>query len=159
GKLEGLIDWAAGPNDVLGGATYRRSSPIEEEAAWSLRLFAGRRTDGMDRDSEDIVLAMLRSFFSGTDYKHYLRRDGVEATLARETGRWRAEAGYRDMLETPIATSATWNLVNAEPSVIENLPATRGRDHEFSLAAGVRLPRLPVRCEIGYASSSGSIGS
>src|SRR5262249_24462616 len=106
GKLEGLIDWAAGPNDMLGGATYRRSSPIEEEAAWSLRLFAGRRTDGMDRDSEDIVLAMLRSFFSGTDYKHYLRRDGFEATLARETGTWRAGAGYRDMLETPVATRA-----------------------------------------------------
>jgi surface antigen Omp85-like protein len=159
GKLEGLVDWASGPNDVLGGATFRRTSRLGEAAAWSLKLFAGRRTDGMDRDTEDIQLAMLRAFFSGTDYKHYLRRDGFEGSIARETGTWRAKAAYRDMLESPIATSATWNLFNAEPVVIGNLPAVRGRNREFTLEAGLRTPGIPVRAEIGYSSSSGATSS
>ena len=159
GKLEGLLDWASGPNDVLGGATYRRTSRLGEAAAWSLQLYGGRRTDGMDRDVEDIQLAMVRAFFSGTDYKHYLRRDGFEGSLARETGTWRARAAYRDMLESPMATTATWNLVNAEPVVVGNLPAARGRTREFTLEAGVRTPGLPVRAEIGYVSSSAATGS
>ena len=158
GRLEGLIAWASGPNDVLGGGTFRRSWQ-GADAAWSLALYAGRRTDGMDRDTNDIALSMLRAFFSGTDYKHYLRRDGFDASLARETPTWRAQAGYRDMLERPLATSATWNLVNAEPVVTGNLPATRGRNREFALEAAVRLPRAPVWCEVGYASSSGATGS
>jgi len=158
GQLEGLIEWASGPNDVLGGATYRKSWG-SDEAGWSLKLYGGRRTDGMDRDSNDILLAMLRSFISGTDYKHYLRRDGFEGSLARETQTWRAQVGYRDMLERRIATSATWNLAKAEPVLIENLPATRGRAREFSAEAGARLPHMPVRCEIGYVTSGGAIGS
>ena len=159
GKLDGLVDWASGPNDVLGGATYRRTSRLGEAAAWSLQLYAGRRTDGMDRDFEDVQLAMLRAFFSGTDYKHYLRRDGFEGSLARETGTWRARVAYRDMLESPIATSATWNLFNAEPVVIGNLPAARGRTREFTVETGVRTPGIPVRAEIAYISSSNATGS
>jgi hypothetical protein len=158
GKLDGLVQWASGPNDVLGGATFRRSVGTFD-AAWSLQLYAGRRTDGMERDTDDIQLAMLRAFFSGTDYKHYLRRDGFEGSIARETETWRARAGYRDMLETPIATSATWNLTNAEPVVIGNLPAARGRNREFSLEAGTRVPWFPVWAEAGYASSSGATSS
>ena len=53
--------------------------------------------------------------------------DVVLDSLARETQTWRAQVGYRDMLERPIATSATWNLAKAEPVLIDNLPATRGR--------------------------------
>ena len=158
GRLEGLVQWASGPNDVLGGATFQRSTQ-GMDASWSLRLYGGRRTDGMDRDSGDIMLAMLRAFFSGTDYKHYLRRDGFEGTLARETGTWRVEGGYRDMLEQPLPVSATWNLVNAEPAVTFNLPAARGRNREFSLGAATRVPKAPVWCEIGYASSSGATSS
>lgn len=158
GRLEGLVDWASGPNDVLGGATYQRSTQ-GRDATWSLRLAGGRRTDGMDRDSRDIMLAMVRAFFSGTDYKHYLRRDGFEGSLARETGTWRVEGGYRDMLEQPLPITATWNLVNAEPAVTFNLPAARGRNREFTLGAATRLPKAPVWCEIGYASSSGATSS
>jgi hypothetical protein len=154
GKLEGVVDWASGPNDVLGGATFRRSTRLGEPATWSLQLYGGRRTDGIDRDSEDIQLAMLRAFFSGTDYKHYLRRDGFEGSIARETGTWRVRAAYRDMLESPMATTATWNLVNAEPVVTGNLQAAPGRNREFTLETGVRAPVVPVRAEIGYSSSS-----
>jgi hypothetical protein len=158
GKLDGLVQWASGPNDVLGGATFKRSIGTFD-AAWSLELYAGRRTDGIDRDSDDIQLAMVRAFFSGTDYKHYLRRDGFEGSIARETERWRARAGYRDMLERPMATSATWNLVSAEPVVVGNLPAAQGRNREFSLEAGIRTPGVPVWAEVGYASSSGATSS
>jgi len=158
GKLDGLVQWASGPNDVLGGATFRKSIGTLD-AAWSLELYGGRRTDGIDRDSDDIQLAMLRAFFSGTDYKHYLRRDGFEGSIARETERWRARAGYRDMLERPLATTATWNLVNAEPVVKGNLPAARGRNREFSVEAGIRAPGVPVWAEAGYASSSGAVSS
>src|SRR5262245_158088 len=49
GRLEGRIGWASGPNDLLGGATLLRSLS-RGDATWSLRLGAGRRTDGMDRD-------------------------------------------------------------------------------------------------------------
>ncbi len=158
GRLEGRIGWASGPNDVLGGATLLRSVE-RQDATWSLKAYAGRRTDGMDPDNADIRISMLRAFFSGTDYKHYLRRDGFEASLARETGTWRASAGYRDMLETPIATSATWNLSNATPVVIDNLPATRGRNREFTLEAAARMPFSPVWSEVQFASSSGATAS
>ena len=157
-RIEGRIGWASGPNDVLGGGTLRRSLQ-RGDAAWSLELFGGRRTDGMDADYPDIRLSMLRAFLSGTDYKHYLRRDGFEAKLARETVRWRLVAGYRDMLESPIATSATWNLTNADPDVIGNLPATLGRNREFSAGAATRLPWLPAWAEVEYRSSSDATAS
>jgi len=158
GRLEGRIGWASGPNDVLGGGTLRLTR-LRGDAAWSLRLGAGRRTDGMDPDHDDIMLSMLRAFFSGTDYKHYLRRDGFEASLGRENETWRATARYRDVLEAPIATSATWNLVHAEPVVAGNLQAARGHNHEFEIEATTRLPYVPVVAEVQYASSSGAAGS
>jgi len=49
--------------------------------------------------------------------------------------------------------------VNAEPVVVGNLPAARGRTREFTLEAGVRTPGIPVRAEIGYVSSSAATGS
>jgi hypothetical protein len=113
----------------------------------------------MDPDHGDIVLSMLRAFVSGTDYKHYLRRDGFEASLERENETWRAAVRYRDLLESPIATSATWNLANAEPAVTGNLQAARGHNHEFELGAAARLPYAPLVAEVRYASSSGAAGS
>jgi hypothetical protein len=158
GRIEGRIAWASGPNDVLGGGTLRRSLQ-RGNAAWSLQLYGGRRTDGMDADYNDIRLSMLRAFFSGTDYKHYLRRDGFEARLARETESTRLSGGYRDMLESPMATVATWSLTGSEPDVIGNLPATLGRNREFSAAAAARVPWLPAWAEAEYRSSSNATAS
>jgi len=158
GRLEGRLGWASGPNDLIGGATLLRSL-LRGGAAWSLRLYAGRRTDGMDRDFGDIRLAMLRAFVTGQDNKHYLRRDGFEARLARETVTWRAAAGFREMLESAISTHATWNLSNAALAVSDNLPAAPGRNREFTLELAARWPLLPLWSEIGYASSSRDGGS
>jgi hypothetical protein len=130
-----------------------------DDAAWSLELYAGRRTDGIDRDSEDIQLAMVRAFFSGPTTSTTCAATASRARSRARPQRWRARAGYRDMLEHPMATTATWNLVNAEPVVVGNLPAAPGRNREFSLEAGMRTPGVPVRAEIGYASSSGATSS
>ncbi|HEY2953999.1 MAG TPA: hypothetical protein VGK89_01975 [Candidatus Eisenbacteria bacterium] len=158
GRLEGRIGWASGPNDLLGGAAFLRSLS-RGDATWSLRLAAGRRTDGMDRDFGDLQFAMLDAFVTGKDYQRYLRRDGFEVRLAREARSWRAAAGFRDLLESPLATRVTWNLAGATPAVRDNLAAARGRNHEFAIEAAARWPRLPVRSEIEHASSSRAAGS
>jgi hypothetical protein len=113
----------------------------------------------MDRDFGDLQLAMLQAFVTGGDRTQYLRRDGFEAALGREAATWRATAGWRNALETPLETAATWNLARATPVVIGNLAARRGRNREFTLAAALRWPRLPVRGEIAHASSSRAAGS
>ena len=139
GRLEGRLEWASGPNDLRGGAKFLRTL-YRDDVAWSLRLSAGRRTDGMDRDFGDLELAMLGAFVTGRDYTRYLRRDGFEASLARESATWRAEAGFRDLLETPLATRATWNLTKASLAVVDNLAASPGRNLEFTLEAAARWP-------------------
>jgi len=158
GRLEGRLGWASGPGDLLGGGTLLRSM-ARGGATWSLRLHAGRFTQSMNRDFGGLRLAMLDAFVTGKDYVHYLRRDGFEASLARETATWRAAAGFRDMLETPISTHATWNLSKAEPVLRDNLPAWRGRNLELTLEAAARWPFAPVWSEIQHASSSGAAGS
>jgi hypothetical protein len=83
----------------------------------------------------------------------------VDATLGRSSDTWRAEAGYRNLLERPIETSATWNLTGSHLDVIENLPAARGRNQEFRFEAGSRLLKTPAWAEVRYASSSHAMGS
>ena len=158
GRIEGRAGWASGPNDMLGGGTYRKSLP-RGDATWTLRLHAGRRTDRMDPDYGSDRLSMLQAFLSGSDHKNYLRRDGFETFVGRTNERWRVEAGYRNLLERPIATSATWNLTGAHPDVIDNLPAARGRNQEFQFEAGARLFKTPAWFEVRYASSAHAIGS
>ena len=64
----------------------------------------------MDRDRTERILAALRAFLIGKDRKHYLRRDGYEVLLDRESRTLRVGVGYRDMLESPMVTTTTWNL-------------------------------------------------
>jgi hypothetical protein len=158
GRLHGKLLYTNGPNDWLGGGGYSNTI-THGEAYWSLRLDAARATECMDRDFEDTRLAMLLAFVSGSDPKHYLRRDGFVARLDRRAPSWRAAAGYRDALESPLRATASWNLVHASQKVIDNLPAWRGHGHEFEIEAGARTPRLPITGEARYASSSRSAGS
>ncbi len=159
GNLDGSLHYAAGPNDWLGGGTYTKTLRIDDESYWALRVLAGRYTEGMDRDFADVRLAMLRAFVSGNDRKQYLRRDGFQAALEREAATWRAIAAFRDMLESPLATTTTWNLANATPKVIDNLPARLGRTHEFDLEGAARLPLVPLTGEARWASASHAAGS
>lgn len=159
GNLDGSLHYAAGPNDWLGGGAYTKTVRIGDQSFWALRVLAGRSTEGMDRDFGDVRLAMVRAFVSGNDRKQYLRRDGFQARLEREAPAWRAIVGYRDMLESPLATTATWNLAHATPRVIGNLPAWLGRTHEFELEGAARLPLLPLSAEARWASASHAAGS
>lgn len=158
GRLAGRAAWANGPDVVLGEGDAEKVW-LRGETNWSLRVRAGRLTRGMDRDFGELRLAQVRALLSGADTKRYLRREGLEATLGRETPLWRGAVGWRDQLESPLPVTATWNLLGRTPDVTDNLPAARGRAHEFELSGTARFGRLPLSAEAEYASSSGAIGS
>ena len=85
--------------------------------------------------------------------------DGVETRLAREGAAHRLGLRYRDMLETPRATTATWNLAGKTPEIVDNLQAARGRARELEVELIGRLPRTPVLAEAIHATSGQSLGS
>jgi len=113
----------------------------------------------MNRESRSAFVQAAYGFVYGGDQTHYLRRDGFEAELERETPGWRAGVGWRDQLESPLATRTTWNLFGralARPAV---LGAVTGRARELSLSAGARLPVLPLRAELAWQTSGQALGS
>uniref|UniRef100_A0A832MNN4 Bacterial surface antigen (D15) domain-containing protein n=1 Tax=Eiseniibacteriota bacterium TaxID=2212470 RepID=A0A832MNN4_UNCEI len=158
GRLEGRLAYASGPNHWLGGAAWTRTVR-RGERRWTLDLWAGRRTDGMDREFADVRLAQVRALLSGSDTRRYLRREGFTATLERAAPAWRASASFRDLAESPRAVTATWNLLDRVPVVTGNLPAASARVHELAYALGVRLPRVPVTLEAHHATSGDALGS
>lgn len=158
GLLTGRVGYASGPNDWLGDVEYEKSFQ-ERDALWLFDVRSGRATMVQDRDFGEPRLGTLRALMNGADTRHFLRRDGLVASLQRETSRWRAGVSYRDMNESPIATSATWNLFHKEPLVVDNLPAARGHNHELAYELSVRLPLLPITAEAEYVSSSHALGS
>ena len=158
GRVSGRLGWSNGPDVVLGEGAYEKSVR-REDALWRLRLSAARSTEGMDRDFGDVRLAQVRALLAGRDTKHYLRRDGFRAQLVRETPTLYLAARFRDELESPMPVYATWNLINAEPLVTDNLPATKGRAHELTYSTTFRVGRSPLYGEADYATSSGAIGS
>jgi hypothetical protein len=172
GALSGRAAYAAGPNDWLGGGILRkqwigsrrsRSAGIRrrrpEETAWTLEVSAGRFTSLLDPERSVSWQRVVRALVNGSDRHHYYRRDGVQAMLERETPRWRASVAFRDHLESPLATTATWNLIRSTPSIVENFPAASGRVLEADLEATARLPRVPFQAELGYRRASDAWGS
>ena len=113
----------------------------------------------MDREHADLELSSLRAFLNGGDRKHYLRRDGAEVRLAREGRTHRLGVTYRDMLESPRTTTATWNLFHERPLVTGNLSASLGRAREFEFEALWRVPRTPVTAQAIHVTSGGGINS
>jgi hypothetical protein len=158
GKLEGRARYAFGPDRWLGGGAYQLQRR-KRDAVWTLELAGERSTATMNRDTHERGLSMLRAVISGKDRQHYLRRDGVDASLERVTPLWRAAIGYRDMLESPLAVTTTWNLLKKPLAVPFNLAATPGRAHEARLEAAWRIPKLPVIAEIAHQTSGHAIGS
>jgi hypothetical protein len=158
GELKGEWAEATGPNLSLGSVRYLRR--LEQPSArWELTLFGGRSTPVMDREDQGHRLSAIAGFVSGGDRSHFLRQDGVTARLSREGLTHRLAASYRDELESPRTTTATWNLRRRTPVVIDNLPAALGRARELSYELLWRVPHSPVIAQLLHATSSRSIGS
>lgn len=158
GKVGGEVSYASGPNRWFGQGTYDKQ--LERgETTWGLELGGGRRTVTMDRERSDARLSALRAFLNGSDRKQYLQHDGVWGTLSREGATLRLGLGYRNMLETPRVTTATWNLLNHTPEIVDNLQAVRGRASEFEFEGLWCVPRTPLQAQVLHATASRHIGS
>jgi hypothetical protein len=72
---------------------------------------------------------------------------------------WRASAEFRDLQESPLEVTATWNLLDRRPQVTDNLAATAARVHELAYALELRLPRLPLTLSAWHGTSRRAIGS
>lgn len=159
GRVQGSLMWANGPDVLFGDGSYlKRIVDAHEEERWSFRLGAGRFVEGLDRDYFDRTLGSLQALLNGSDRRNILRADGVRLTVRRSApGAW-AELAARDERESPLATTSTWTLTHRTPVVIANLPATAGRAHEVSLAAGARLPRTPFSAQAKVWTAGGALG-
>jgi hypothetical protein len=159
GRLGLKLGYATGPNDLLGGVEYQTSVRVRS-SPYDVRLYAGRVTSRMNRDNTDRFLNTWRAFVTGVDFTQYLRHDGFSGSIERSAATWRALVGWRDMLESPLPVTATWNLLKREPAVRTNLQAAFGRTSELTLETGVRLPgAFPLHAEIGGHISDTGIGS
>ncbi len=158
GKLTGTIARAVGAHTTLGGARYENRLWVAKQP-FDLSLWGGRATSTLNRDDQGRLLPMLRALCFGNDWTQYDRSDGFTAALAHEHRVWRASAGWRDLLQSPLQTTATWDLARRDLELISNLPAARGRNRELDFAAGLRWPRLPLRTDVSYQTSSRHLGS
>lgn len=163
GTLGGRLRYAAGPNLWLGGGAYEKVWRARR-AFMRLNVLGGRSTDEMDRTRRDwgegsSPLAELGALVGGQDPRRFLRRDGWEARLARAATTWTIGASWRDMLESPRAVTAGWNLRHSELQVPDNLPAAFGRTHEATFDATLRTPGLPLFGEAIYSVSRRAMGS
>ena len=138
------------------GATARRSAATTRCGRWT---WGGRQTGSLDRDRTTLGLASLRAFINGSDRFRYLRQDGADAEIGRETSTLKLTAGFRDELESSIPTSASWSLLGGKPIVFDNPPITEGRTHEFEFDAIWEVPRTPITAEVLHHTSSRGFGS
>jgi hypothetical protein len=161
GAVSGRLGYAAGPNDWLGGGSYRkrwvtaregRAAELRRrrlgETAWTLDVAAGRYSQILDPEHSVSWQRVLRAFLNGSDRHHYFRRDGWQLRLERSSARSRIAFGFRDQLESPLVTTATWNLLRATPEIVPNFPAAFGRAREAQLAGTVRIPRTGWQAEM-----------
>jgi hypothetical protein len=158
GALHGRLGYIAGPNEWRGGGAWNRrwQTRDRELPAWWLEIAGGRSTDLLDADGPASWLRIARALVNGSDHQDYLRRDGTGVHFGRETPDWRAEAGFHAHLDSPLATTTTWNLLDQVPEVVENAAASRGRAGVAEVEVATRLPRVPLRFEArGQATIDG----
>ena len=158
GRLQGSLAYAVGSEEWLGGGDYR-TRLRRHGGRWTLEAWGGRRLAAMNRDYRSPFLDGARALVDGSDRTHYLRQDGWEAGLERETDAWRLGLGFRDQLESPLETQATWNLFKHDLAVKPNLPAEPGRAREATVSAGLRFPAVPLRLEADYWSAGPALAS
>jgi hypothetical protein len=150
GRLSGTIARANGPRENLGGARYTNRLWIARQP-FDLDLWGGRRTSDMDRDGDERVLPLLRALVWGSDWTQYYRTDGFAASLELPRAWWRASLGYEDVLQRPLAVTATWNLLGRDLEMPDNVQAARFRVHELSGGLFAHWPRTPLRTEATLA--------
>ncbi len=158
GRLGGSIGRAAGPGRVLGNAHYTNRLFVARQP-FDLDLWAGRTTACVDPDVTPTFFTGLSALLSGEDWTHYLRNDGWKASLGHRRGWWEVRAGWRDLLQTPLETTAGWNLYHNALVVPWNLAAVRGRLREAEYFGTAHAPVLPLRAEVDYRTSSHRLGS
>lgn len=158
GRIGGRAAWANGPDVVLGTGYYEKRF-VRDQSSWSFRAGAGRLTYGMDRDFGELRLAQVRALLSGTDTRRYYRREGFHTRVRYEAPIGHASVEYRDELESPLAVTATWNLLDRTPAVRDNLAAARGRARELEWSGTARFGRLPLSGEVDYVTSGEALGS
>ncbi len=163
GRVEAGAQWANGPGLWFGSGVYtRRWNPRAgedpDENGSTLALRAHRAFEGLDRDYFDPVLSSTAAFVFGTDRSHYLRRDGVRGAIdLRRPAGW-IRLGGRVERESPLVTTATWNLFSRTPVVVRNDAAAEGRVREADLDVGARLPRAPITLEAHAWTAGGALG-
>jgi hypothetical protein len=158
GRLAGSLARARGPRRTRGGARYTNRLCVARQP-FDLDLWAGRRTARLDRDDDERALDLVRALVTGDDATQYLRADGFAGSLDHPHGSWRARAGWRDLAQSPLVTTASWNLLDAPLTSPGNLAAARGRVREADYAASLRWPWLPLVTEVEYQTSSRRLGS
>ncbi len=158
GRLAGQLARAVGPRTTLGGARYTNRLPAAG-GSLALDLWAGRRTDRLDRDDDERALDFLRAFVTGDDASQYLRADGFAGSLDHGHGVWRARVAWRDLWHSPLATTASWNLLDRRLVTPGNLAAAPGRTREAGYALSLRWPWLPLVTEVEYQTASRRLGS
>jgi hypothetical protein len=141
-----------------GGELAKRWQSDSNEDFWRASASAGRRCESMDRDRFDPFFSALGAFVGGSDRTHYLRRDGARALVERGTTRAWGRLQVRDELESPLATTATWNLSQAVPAVVRNDSAATGRVREVYAHGGLRLPHSSFRLDAQAWSAGGALG-
>jgi len=158
GEVKGRLATATGPNLTLGRLAYTKQ--IGGDASnWAFRVAGGRETATMDRERTNRAIASLAGFFAGQDHNHYLRRDGMDVAVSHHGDTHDVQLAYRDMLESPRAVTATWNLFDRDIEVPDNLQAAQGRAREISLDAEARVPYTPIVVQALGAASGARIGS
>ncbi len=158
GKLTGTIARAVGAHTTLGGGRYENRLRLARQR-FDLTLWAGRASGTLNRDESERFLPMLRALCFGNDWAQYDRVDGFTAALAHERRAWRARVAWVDELQSPLGTTATWDLAHRDLEPIANLPAARGHAHELGYFAGLRWPGVPLRTDLSYQTSSRRLGS
>jgi hypothetical protein len=156
GELSFGVDYAAGPNTWLWLGRYRKLHG-RRGREWEFDGLGGAATLSMDRERESRRLATLRALVFGTDSQNYLRQEGWTAALRKHHPVATLGVRYRDDIDKPLSTTASWNILDADLRRYDNLPAAYGRVREFEFAAVVNPS--PVSAEIIHQTSGAGIGS
>ncbi|MFN8588484.1 MAG: hypothetical protein U0704_11880 [Candidatus Eisenbacteria bacterium] len=160
GRVNGWAEYANGPNFWMGGGQYSKRWGGDGDTGlnWGLGIAASRGFASFDRDHWDRLFDSGYALLYGNDRNHYYRTDGVGASLSfGRNGRW-GTLGYRNQLESPLATTASWTLTGSDPAVFENRAAAQGRASEAKLTLGGRVPRMPVTLETQWWAAGGPLG-
>jgi hypothetical protein len=156
--IGGKLGWADGSRVLIGDGTIG-ASRFRDERTWTADLWAGRRSDFINRDANDRFYPMLEALVSGSDHQNYVRHDGYTLRFGVSADAWGAGIGFRDLLESPLATTTTWNISGGDPEPLVNLPAAFGRLRELGLRGTARWLKLPVWTEVTHQTSGRALGS